>query len=170
MSTGFEFLTIYSEICLGTTAFFAIVATLRQTLGESLTEYQYLITRFFIDTGLQLILVSIIGLAIFSTDLDGGIAWHAMAYMIIVANGFYTPYYLTKRRKVDAPSNIIALLVSALIVLTWINLVMAVFELSQISVQIAVMLSMVTIFACMIAVFLIFIGSFMKIGEVESSD
>jgi hypothetical protein len=47
MSTGFEFLTIYSEICLGTTAFFAIVATLRQTLGESLTEYQYLITRFF---------------------------------------------------------------------------------------------------------------------------
>jgi len=47
MVADIEFLSIYSEICLGTVAFMAIVATLRQTLGESLTAYQYLITRFY---------------------------------------------------------------------------------------------------------------------------
>ena len=48
MVADIEFLTIYAEICLGTVAFMAIVATLRQTFGESLTAYQYLITRFLL--------------------------------------------------------------------------------------------------------------------------
>ena len=40
MVADIEFLTIYSEMVLGTVAFMAIVATLRQTLGESLTAYR----------------------------------------------------------------------------------------------------------------------------------
>lgn len=168
MSSGIEFLTIYAEICLGTTAFFAIVATLRQTLGESLTEYQYLIMRFFVDTGLQLVVISIIGLAVFSFDTGGELSWQIMAYLILIANCFYTPYYFARRSKVDAPSSRIAVLVTVMIVLPWINLMLVVFGLSQMPLPIAVLVSLVTIFTSKIAVFLIFIGSFMRVTPVKS--
>jgi hypothetical protein len=37
MVANIEFLSIYPQICQGMVTFMAIVATLRQTLGESLT-------------------------------------------------------------------------------------------------------------------------------------
>ena len=163
MNADIEFLTIFAEICLGTTAFFAIVATLRQTLGESLTDYQYLITRYFIDVGLMLVFLSIAGMAVYAVSESHAVAWEVIAWGEAVCITAYIPYYFAKRRKVITPSSKTALLVMLLSLASWVNLVLALSGLSEISLPTAAMLHFILTYACMLLVFVIFIGSFMRV-------
>jgi len=165
MNADIEFLTIFAEICLGTTAFFAIIATLRQTLGESLTGYQYLITRYFIDVGLTLVFISIAGIAAYAIGQSNSLAWQVIAWSQVVSGIFYTPYYFAKRRKVTAPSSKTALLVSFLSLASWLNVMLVLSGLSELPLPTAAMFYFVSTFAGLILVFVIFIGSFMNITE-----
>ena len=168
MDASIDFLNIYSEICLGTVAFMAIVATLRQTFGEELTSYQYLITRFFMDVGLVLIFVSISGLGFFAIYQNAAMAWVLMAWMHVIFYTFYLPYYLNKRRKTEVERTSIAVAVIVSTGASFINLVLAVFGLSPILLPAAVVLHLVVALGALVGTFLIFVGSFMKFEEGKS--
>ena len=86
MENGTDFLTIYAEIVLGSVAFMAIVATLRQTLGEPLTEYQYLITRYFVDVGLLHVIQALVAIALFSTISDTDRVWEIVIHGKLLYN------------------------------------------------------------------------------------
>jgi hypothetical protein len=165
MVADIEFLTIYSEMVLGTVAFMAIVATLRQTLGESLTAYQYLITRFFIDVGLVLVFISVAGLGIFSIYPHPALVWNLMAWMLLAYYTFYLPYYLSRRRKLNVPRTITATAVVIATAISSTNLVLAVFGLIPVIVSAAVVIHMVVCLGSMVGIFLVFVGSFMDFDE-----
>jgi hypothetical protein len=168
MSAAIDFLDIYSEICLGTVAFMAIVATLRQTFGEELTSYQYLITRFFIDVGLVLVFVSMSGLGFFAIYQDVAMTWVLMAWMHIIFYAIYLPYYLNKRRKTEVERTSIAVAVIVSTGTSFINLVLAVFGVSSMLLPAAVVLHLVVALGALVLTFLIFVGSFMKFDKGNS--
>ena len=165
MVANIEFLSIYSEICLGTVAFMAIVATLRQTLGESLTAYQYLITRFFIDVGLVLVFVSTAGLGIFSIYPDAETIWKLMAWMLLAYYTFYLPHYFRRRRKLDVPRTITATAVVIATAVSSTNLILAVLGITPVFVSAAVVIHMVVCLGSMVGIFLVFVSSFMDFDE-----
>lgn len=170
MTADIEFLTIYCEICLGVTAFFAIVATLRQTLGEALTPYQYLITRYFIDVGLLTIVVCIASLGIYATVDDNALAWQALSWMLFVGSGIYQIHYLIRRMALRPrpPGSKTAIFVMLSSLVAWLNLGSVLFGIATIPVPVAAVILLVTTLTGMIAVFLIFVGSFMKVTPGES--
>jgi hypothetical protein len=165
MVANIEFLSIYSEICLGTVAFMAIVATLRQTLGESLTAYQYLITRFFIDVGLVLVFVSVAGQGIFSIYPDAAMVWKLMAWMLLGYYAFYLPYYLRRRSKLNVPRTITATAVVVATAVSSTNLVLSVFGITPIIISAAVVVHLVICLGSLVGIFLVFVGSFMDFDE-----
>ena len=171
MSVDIDFLTIYAEIYLGMTAFFAIVATLRQTLGEFITPYQYLITRFFLEAGLATTAVTIAALGVAAIQQDDSLGWQALAWMLAIGSIVFQTSYLNRRRALQPPppSSKTAIVVMTCSFLAWLNLVFALPGINPMSITAAAVVLLVTTMAASIAVFLIFVGSFMKIGEVESS-
>lgn len=168
MVADIEFLSIYSEMVLGTVAFMAIVATLRQTLGEPLTAYQYVITRFFIDVGLVLVFISVSGLGVYSVYQDIDMAWKWMSWMCLGYYAFYVPHWLKMRMKVDEPPSVTAIAVIVATAASSISLILAVFSMSNMSISTAVVLHMVVCLGSMVGVFLIFVGSFMHFEEGKS--
>jgi hypothetical protein len=165
MDAGIGFLEIYAEICLGTVAFMAIVATLRQTLGESLTAYQYLITRFFIDVGLVQVLVAISGLATFAISQHANLTWQVMSWMLIANFVFYLPYYLYKRSKVAPERSVPAIVIIISIGASSLNLILVAFDISQMPLSSAVLINLVVILAALVLTFFIFVGSFMSVKD-----
>ena len=165
MEAGIEFLEIYAEICLGTVAFMAIVATLRQTLGESLTAYQYLITRFFIDVGLVQVVVSISGLATYAISQHATLTWQVMSWMLIVNFVLYLPYYLYKRSKVAVQRSVPAVIIIISISASSLNLILAAFDIGQMSLSSAVLVQLVVTLAALVLTFFIFVGSFMSVKD-----
>jgi len=168
MVADIEFLSIYSEMVLGTVAFMAIVATLRQTLGEALTAYQYVITRFFVDVGLVLVFISVAGLGIYSVYQDMDLAWKWMSWMCLGYYAFYVPHWLKMRLKVNEPPSITAIAVILSTAASSINLALAVFGVSNMELSTAVVLHMVVCLGSMVGVFLIFVGSFMHFEKGKS--
>jgi hypothetical protein len=158
-----EFLTIYAEICLGTVAFMAIVATLRQTTGGSLSAYQYLITRYFVDVGLIHLVVALSGIALISFYGDETAAWRIMAWLIIAINGFYVPYYIAKRRRINAPWSLTPITMTAGAVATYINIVLSLAGVTEISIPSAVATLLTWALVSMVGIFLVFLGTFMKV-------
>jgi hypothetical protein len=165
MDAGIGFLEIYAEICLGTVAFMAIVATLRQTLGESLTAYQYLITRFFIDVGLVQVLVAISGLATFAISQHANLTWQVMSWMLIANFVFYLPYYLYKRSKIAVERSVPAVVIIISIGASSVNLILVAFDISQMPLSSAVLVNLVVILAALVLTFFIFVGSFMSVKD-----
>lgn len=143
----------------------AIVATLRQTLGESLTAYQYLITRFFIDVGLVLVFVSVAGQGIFSIYPDAALVWQLMAWMLLAYYTFYLPYYLRRRSKLNVPRTITATAVVIATAVSSTNLVLALFGITSVIVSAAVVIHLVICLGSMVGIFLVFVGSFMDFDE-----
>jgi len=170
MNADISFLEIYVEICLGTTAFFAIVATLKQSLGEPLSPYQYLITRYFIDCGLLITIIVIAGLGIHATQNDSDLAWQAMSWLLMLGSGAYQMLYLKKRiaLKPRPPSSKTAIIVMFSSLLAWLNLGFALAGVNPMSIPSAAVTLLVVSMAGFVAVFLIFIGSFMKIEEIKA--
>ena len=172
MNADIEFLTIFAEIYLGLTAFFAIVATLRQTLGEALTPYQYLVTRYFLEAGLLTTAVTITALGVAATQQDDLLAWRTLAWMLTIGSIVFQFSYLGRRRKLQPPppSSKTAIIVMGGTFLVWLNLALVLLGINPMPIATAAVALLVTTLAGSIAVFLIFVGSFMMIHEVESSD
>ncbi len=177
MNSGIEFLEIYAEICLGMTAFFAIVATLRQTLGESLTPYQYLITRFFLEVGLLSTMMALAGLWVSATQQDDALAWKILAWIALITSMTFQIHYLRRRAKLQPPppSSKTALAVTIVGVIMWFNLGSVLIGPNPMSIPTAAGALLMTNLASSVAVFLIFVGSFMevdteKVGVPEATE
>ena len=169
MNADIEFLTIYTEICLGMTAFFAIVATLRQTLGESLTPYQYLITRFFLEVGLLSTMMALTAIWIGATQQDDALAWKSLAWMVLIVLITYQVSYLRRRATLQPPppSSKTALAVTVGGFLVWLNLGTVLAGMNPMSIPTAAGAALMSNLASSVAVFLIFVRSFMTIDEAE---
>lgn len=172
MNADIEFLEIFAEICLGMTAFFAIVSTLRQTFGESLTPYQYLITRYFLEAGLLTTAVTLAALGVGATQQNDLLGWQALAWMLTIGSIIFQASYLKRRMALQPPppSSKTAIIVMTVTLLVWLNLGLVLLGINPMSIATAAVALLMTTLAGSIAVFLIFVGSFMKINEVESGD
>lgn len=163
MGAGIEFLTIYTEICLGTVAFMTIVATLKQTFGESLSAYQYLITRYFVDVGLIQFALALVGIGLLSFYGDEAAAWRIMGWLIVILMGFYIPYYIVKRSRIHAPWSLTPVVTTISAILFYANVVVSLLGLSSIPVPSAVTAFLICALISMVSIFLVFLGTFMKI-------
>ncbi len=145
----------------------AIVATLRQTLGDALTPYQYLITRYFIDVGLMQVMVSLSGIALISYLGDEALSWFLMSWMLLITIGLYFPYYLSRRTRINAPWSLTPVVVTIGTLVIYINLVLSLTAMTQVSLRSAVVIFLMWAFFSMVFIFLTFIGTFMKIENLE---
>jgi hypothetical protein len=145
----------------------AIVATLRQTLGDALTPYQYLITRYFIDVGLIQVMVSLSGIALISYLGDEALSWFLMSWMLLITIGLYFPYYLSRRTRINAPWSLTPVVVTIGTLVIYINLALSLTAMTQVSLRSAVVIFLMWAFFSMVFIFLTFIGTFMKIGNLE---
>ena len=64
MEQNFSTLTILAEVTTAFVAFSAIVASLRVTLGEKLTEFQKLLIHFFTESGMLAVSIALLPLVL----------------------------------------------------------------------------------------------------------
>jgi hypothetical protein len=143
----------------------AIVATLQQTSGKPLNAYQYLITRYIIDVGLIQIVVSLLGIGLLSFYGDEAASWRIMAWVIIVSIGFYLPYYIRKRRIINAPWSVTPTAMTLGAVVAYCNIALSLLDVTAISVTASVVIFLIWAFLSMVTIFLVFLGSFMVLED-----
>jgi hypothetical protein len=101
MKSNLDFLVLYAEITMAFVAFSTIVATLRQEIGESLTQLQSLLFHFFVEVGFLHLTIAIVPIALF-TILTGELQiWRLSTYTILISTGFYLPFYISRRIKTE---------------------------------------------------------------------
>ena len=103
MQPNIDFLILYTEITMAFIAFATIVATLRQSFGKRLTPLQNLLFHFFVEVGFLLLLNAIIPIALLSIWPVRVEVWLLSTYAILLTVGLYLPFYIRRRRKIDAP-------------------------------------------------------------------
>ena len=111
MQSNLDFLVLYAEISMAFVAFATIVATLRQAFGGRLTPLQYLVFRFFVEIGFLLLLVAIVPIALSTIVTSELQVWRISTYTILILVGFYLPFNINRRRKIEAPVPVVSALV-----------------------------------------------------------
>ena len=101
MQPNLDFLVLYAEIAIAFVAFATIVATLRQAFGGHLTPLQYLLFRFFVETGFLHLTMAIIPIALLTTLTSELQVWRLSTYAILILTGSYLPFYIHRRRKIE---------------------------------------------------------------------
>ena len=142
-----------------------IVATLKQTFGESLTAYQYLITRYFVDVGLLQFALALIGIGLLSFYGDDAAAWRIMGWLIIILMGVYIPYYISKRRRINAPWSVTPIVTTLSAIGFYMNMLWSLLGFSSVPVPSAVTAFLICALISMVSIFLVFLGTFMKIED-----
>ena len=170
MDGGVGFLSLYTEILLGTVAFMAIIATLRQTFGEPLTQYQYLIARFFVDMGLLNICILLFNLALFSIISDADLVWTITLRSIFVVGLCYLLYYVRRRFSIRAPRSLPAALVILGYLVVYGAMGVALLQPNLWDYKDFTIIYFCWAFTSLVIVFMVFMGSFINIqlgGEAE---
>lgn len=111
MESSFNTLSLFAELLVAFVAFAAIVASLRISFGETLTNFQKLLVQFFTVSGLLGVSVMIFPLVLaeFWSD-EQTIAKYGIQYTII-CSGTYLVTYLRQRSKVQAAVPIVSRIV-----------------------------------------------------------
>lgn len=81
-------------------AFATIVATLRQSFGTPLTPFQYILFRFFVESGLLHVILLLVPIMLFNLFGDTLLVWRLTTYSVIIVPIIYAVNYLMRRRKV----------------------------------------------------------------------
>jgi hypothetical protein len=170
MNADIQYLTIFAEIALGMTAFFAIVATLRQSLGDPLSPYQYLITRFFLETGILTTLLTLGALGVATVLQDEEQGWRFLAWSLIVVTAGWQVSYLKRRGALHPapPSSKTAFGVMVSGFMGYSLLLTVMLGSGAMSIPAATVFLLMINMIGMTTVFFIFVGSFMKVDVEES--
>ncbi len=111
MESSFDVLSLLAEILVAFVAFAAIVASLRVSFGEVLSDFQKLLVQFFTVSGLigvSIVILPIV-LAEFLTN-EELIVRYTMFY-ILATSAVYLFWYLWSRIKIKAPTPLVSALV-----------------------------------------------------------
>ena len=111
MESSFNTLALLAEIMTAFVGFAAIVASLRVSFGEALTDFQKLLVQFFTVSGMLGVSVMILPLVLaeFWND-EQTIAKYSIIYTI-AASSVYLIVYLRQRFRIRAPTPKISVLV-----------------------------------------------------------
>ena len=110
METNTSFLELYAGLVMAFIAFATIVATLRQTSGGGVTPLQNLLVHFYVESGFLHLVLVMCALALL-TVLPQDLVWKIINYGTLASIATYMPYYLNRRRKIDAPVPLVTVLV-----------------------------------------------------------
>ncbi len=104
MESGLNTLALLAEIMTAFVGFAAIVASLRVSFGEALTDFQKLLVQFFTVSGMLGVSVMILPLVLaeFWND-EQTIAKYTIIYIVAVS-GVYLTVYLRQRFRIRAPT------------------------------------------------------------------
>ncbi len=150
-------------------AFATIVATLRQSFGTPLTHFQYILFRFFVETGLLHVILLLVPIMLFNLYGDEAKVWYLTTIFIVILCCVYYPSYVTRRRKVK---NIQTPVLSKMVMIGYaISIVMnflLIFDLtpftpSMLTISVYFMWSMVAV----ILIFLSFLSTFIHFENGE---
>ncbi len=111
MESGFNTLALLAEIMTAFVGFAAIVASLRVSFGEALTDFQKLLVQFFTVSGMLGVSVMILPLVLaeFWND-EQTIAKYTIIYIVAVS-GVYLTVYLRQRFRIRAPTPTVSAIV-----------------------------------------------------------
>lgn len=104
-------LTSLMEVGIGFVGFATIVVAIQMSLGKSLTQFQVLLTHFYIETGLLAVAMAAIPVGLMGVLADEVMVWRLSTYACLVACGLYLPAYVKRRRKINAPVPLTSLMV-----------------------------------------------------------
>ncbi len=161
-------------------AFATIVATLRQSFGKPLTPFQYLLFRFFVESGLLHVILLLVPVFLYNIYGDVAMVWEITTGFVIVVPFFYAVNYLSRRRKVPGvhtPASTVLVIVGyAAFMLFNLSILLGdfpvdfaasmLFEPSVFTVSLYFMWSMVAV----VLVFLTFLGTFIDYDKSDTSN
>ena len=104
-------LTILAEVTIAFVAFSAIVASLRVTLGEKLTEFQHLLVHFFTESGMLAVSVALLPLVLSGFWQEELVVARLTFLYTIAMTTTYLVFYIRRRLRIGAPTPLPSLLV-----------------------------------------------------------
>ncbi len=166
MIENIDFITLLLQTYIAFVAFATIVATLRQSFGTPLTSMQYLLFRFFVETGLLHVIMLLIPAMLHNLYPGDPMVWRTTSYLIILIPFCYMLHYLNRRRKIrDMPTPVTTKFVISgyivMMIMTAIGLTGWFWEPSLFTVSIYFMWSMVAV----VIIFLYFLGTFIYVED-----
>jgi hypothetical protein len=167
METNTSFLELYAGLVMAFIAFATIVATLRQTAGGGVTPPQNLLVHFYMESGFLHLVVAIAALALL-TVLPHDLVWRIINYATLASIVCYMPYYLTRRRKINAPVPLVTVLVILGYVAMAILTIVVATELIWVPSLATVTIFMVWALIADIIVFVYYLSTFVERTEAES--
>jgi hypothetical protein len=111
MEQNFNTLTILAEVTTAFVAFSAIVASLRVTLGEKLTEFQNLLIHFFTESGMLAVSIALLPLVLWGFWQDELIVARYTILYALATLVTYLPFYVRRRVRIGAPTPLPSLFV-----------------------------------------------------------
>ncbi|RLA48009.1 MAG: hypothetical protein DRR06_00810 [Gammaproteobacteria bacterium] len=124
-----EFLGLYAEVALAFVAFAAIVATLRQAFHEHFTPLQYVMFRFFVESGMIYVANAFVSLALLKIVADKDMAWQLSIYYLLANLTIYMPFHIRRRRRLGVALPRVSLIVIAGYVILEVLMIATVSEL-----------------------------------------
>ena len=108
MENSVETLSILAEVTIAFVAFSTIVASIKLSIGGSLSPYQKLLIHYFTESSMLSLSIALLTLVLldFFPGREEFVAGIACAYSFITT-GIYLVWYLHRRSKVDAPASVI---------------------------------------------------------------
>ena len=112
-----------AQLSMAFVAFATIVITVRTSTGGKLTQFQLLLTHFYIEVGLMAAGLSATALVLLEAYGDTPAVWQISTYLCILSIIGYMPFYFMRRARIKAPTPLITILVSIGYVIVGIALV-----------------------------------------------
>jgi hypothetical protein len=109
--TDLEFLGLYAEVALAFVAFAAIVATLRQAFGNHFSQLQYVMFRFFVESGMIYVIAAFVTLALHKLISDEQLAWRLSNYYVLANLVLYLPFHVRRRKRLGVAMPAVSLVV-----------------------------------------------------------
>ena len=111
METDLNTLTILAEVTTAFVAFSAIVASLRVTFGQKLSQFQQLLVHFFTESGMLVVSITLLPLVLTGFWQDELIVARITTVYTFVALGTYLVFYIRRRLSINAPTTLPSLFV-----------------------------------------------------------
>jgi hypothetical protein len=165
MDTGTQFFVAYAGIMMAFVAFTTITATLRQSSGHPLSPIQYLLFRFFSETGLIHVVEAMVPVALIQLGYGDETVWLLATYVAFLPVLIYLPFYVHRRRQTKAPVPLLSVAVmigyGAAILMIGLTLTGLFWEPSRTIITLYLMWAMVS----SVAVYFMVLGGFVAVEE-----